>query len=420
MDRHLNTLGYTGYLFIGMASVLIPSVMPSITGEYAATGLTLAAIGLIFPARAVGSIVGNLVAGVGSDRLGRRRMVWLSSLLLAAALAASALVAPWPIFLAAFVLISAAQGAIGTGLNALIADANRQARARALNTLHAVYGLGAAISPLFIGYVLDLGVPWRWALGGTGLVWLLYGLMAALLYDRDHSINIHSNKNTPHASPAAPATGTIEEPQPATEPQTSAFDMLRQGPFLALFLIAFIYNGVAYSLLGWIAVFMQTTAGLSGFFSIAMISIFYIALTIGRFICAGVAERAGYALTLLALGVGITLTYPLVVLGIHAAVLAVAGVFLTGLSLSGLFPMVLAYGARLYPSQTGTVSGTLNVSMTLGAMVPPLWTGVFAELWGLQTALGINYILVPPLIGLAVYLGRTERRSPVAQTAPGD
>ena len=43
-------LGLTGYFFIGTAAVLVPSVMPFITSEYMATGLTLAAIGLIFPA----------------------------------------------------------------------------------------------------------------------------------------------------------------------------------------------------------------------------------------------------------------------------------------------------------------------------------------------------------------------------------
>ena len=54
MARRLTNLGLIGYLFIGTAAVLIPSVMPSITDEFMAAGLTLAAIGLIFPARAVG------------------------------------------------------------------------------------------------------------------------------------------------------------------------------------------------------------------------------------------------------------------------------------------------------------------------------------------------------------------------------
>ncbi|MEX1018640.1 MAG: MFS transporter [Litorilinea sp.] len=412
MDRHLNTLGLVGYLFIGTAAVLIPAVMPFITEEYAEMGLTLAAIGLIFPARSAGGILGNLLAGIGSDRIGRRRMVWLSALFLAGAMAVTALIAPWPIFLAAFVLISAAQASLSTGINAMIADANRGARARALNTLHGVYGVGAAISPLIIGYIIDQGVPWRWAIGGTGIIWLIYGVAAALLYDSDRA--------HPTAVTTDSATDSATDPRADAPVKTRALDMLRQGAFLSLFLIAFIYNGVAYSLLGWIAVFMESTAGFSTFLSIAMISIFYIALTIGRFICAGVSERVGYATTLLVLSAGITLTYPLVVLGIHSLWVTVVGVFLTGLSLSGLFPMVLAYGARLYPEQTGTVSGTLNVAMTLGAMIPPLWTGILAETWGLQFALGVNYILVLPMIFLALYLGRVEQRTPITQPAPGD
>ena len=89
--------------------------------------------------------------------------------------------------------------------------------------------------------------------------------------------------------------------------------MLRNAGFLSLFLIAFIYNGVAFSLLGWVALFMQDVAGLSTFQSISTVSVFYVALTLGRFICAAYAERLGYAATLLVLTAILILTYPLVV-----------------------------------------------------------------------------------------------------------
>ncbi|MBX2999045.1 MAG: MFS transporter [Caldilineaceae bacterium] len=389
MERRQTFLGLLGYLFIGTAAVLVPSVMPFITEEFMATGLTLAAIGLLFPARSVGGIVGNLLSGVGSDLLGRQRLVWLSALLLAASLALVAGARPWILFLAGFLLVSAAQGALSTGINAMIADANRESRARALNTLHGIYGLGAALSPLIIGVLIDRGLAWRWALGGTGLIWLLYGLIAYLF-----------------------ARGGGEA-RAEEQPQKPNFAMLRQGPFLSLFVIAFAYNGIAVSLLGWIALFMGRWSGSSTLLSVSMISVFYVALTLGRFLCAAFSERAGYATTLLVLACGITLTYPLVLL--DALPLVAAGVFLTGLSLSGLFPTAMAYGARLYAEQTGTVSGTLNVSMALGAMIPPLWTGIMADAWGFQTALGVNYVMAPPLILLAIYLSRVEVRSVVSE-----
>lgn len=376
-------LGLVGYLFIGTAAVLLPSVMPSITAEFVATGLTLAVIGLVFPAGAVGGILGNLLAGVGSDAFGRRRLIWVTALLLAVSLALAATASVWLLFVIGYVVVSTAQGALSTGINALVADANRTSRARALNTLHGVYGAGAAVSPLVIGYLIERGLQWRWALGGTALIWLVYAGVAYQLF---------RSKEVSHQG----VRGLQLD-----------LGMLRHGPFLALFVIAFAYNGVAVSLLGWIAVIMQQSGGFSLFFSVSMISVFYVALTIGRFMCAAYAEQIGYAKTLLVLAVGITLTYPLVVFGIHS-LLVVAGVFLTGLSLSGLFPTVLAYGIRRYPEQAGTVSGTLSVALTLGSMAPPLWTGVIATAWSFQAALAINYLMAVPLIILALYLRRQE------------
>jgi len=391
--RRQTILGLTGYFLIGAAAVLLPSVMPSIDAEYAAAGFSLAAIGLIFPARSLGGIVGNLLAGAGADRLGYARLVWMAALLLAAALALAASVSPWLLFLAAFGAIAAAQGALGAGINALVADANPQARAKALNTLHAIYGVGAALSPLVFGSLLARGLAWRWTLAGVALLWFVYALASLLLQHRS-------------SPPAA------ERPAPALD-----LSMLRARPVLALFAVAFIYNGVAYSLLGWVALFMQEAAGFSTFFSISLISIFYVALTAGRFVCAFASERAGYGRTLLALAVGITVTYPLVVLSSTGLWVAV-GVFLTGLSLSGLFPTAMAYGSRLYPQQTGAISGALNVSMTLGAMLPPFWTGIVAERWSFQAALGVNYVMVVGLLAVTLYLWKTDGGGQTAVCPP--
>ena len=421
----VTALGLTGYFFIGTAAVLIPSVMPFITSEYMATGLTLAAIGLIFPARAVGGILGNLLAGVGSDRLGYSKLVWIAALALSASMALASAAHPWLLFIAGFALISIVQASLSTGINAMVADANRASRARALNVLHGVYAVGATISPLVIGLILEQGVPWRWTMAATGLIWLVYGGGAFLFY------------RTVYPSPApasglGTAAGDAERGLDSEEKKTlqgrvktsflssswdtlrdvlaSNWGMLRNVGFLSLFLIAFIYNGVAFSLLGWVAVFMQESAGLSTFYSISMISVFYVALTAGRFLCAAYAERLGYAATLLILAAGLVITYPLVVFSTTTAPLVI-GIFFTGLTLSGLFPTALAYGTRLYPQQSGAVTGLLNVAMIAGAMLPPLWTGVFSDIWSFQTALGINYSMAWLLLAVCLYLGRLELRA---------
>ena len=218
MERHQIALGFLGYLFIGTATVLVPTLMPFITNEFSATGLTLATIGLIVPAGAAGGIVGTLLAGVGSDVFGRRRLVWLAALLLAAALALAAGATRWLLFVLGLVLVSVAQGALSTGINAMIADAKRTARARALNLLHGVYGLGAAVSPLIIGSLIDRGLLWRWVMAGTGLLWLTYSVVVHQFYRAER----------------------LDAPGSTVQPLN--LGMLRERPFLALFLIAFIYS----------------------------------------------------------------------------------------------------------------------------------------------------------------------------------
>lgn len=393
MKRYLNDLSLIGYLFIGTAVILVPSVMPSITKEFTAAGLTLTAIGLLVPLRQIGAIAGNFLSGISSDLVGRWRLVWISAFILSGALAISALSHIWLIFVAGFILNNVAQASLSTSINALVADGNRDARARALNKLHAVYGFGAAISPLVIGFLLDRGVEWRWALGGTSLIWLIYGIVTCILSRGEET-----------------AAGLAKSDK-------LDFTMLREGPFLSLFVICFAYNGIATSLLVWVATYMQQSAGLSIFWSVAMVSLFYIALTIGRTICAAYSERIGYAMTLLILLTGVTFSYPLIVIGIHPYV-AVAGIFLSGLFFSGFFPMSLAYGSRLYPQQTGTITGTLNISMTFGATFPPIWTGYIADQWGLHAALAFNCFMLVPLIFLGIYLLRIENRQPKVQEAP--
>jgi FHS family glucose/mannose:H+ symporter-like MFS transporter len=393
LKRHLNDLSLIGYLFIGTAVILIPSIMPSITKEFTAAGLTLTAIGLIVPARSVGAIIGNFLSGVSSDLLGRWRLVWISAFILSAALALSALSHLWIIFVAGFILNNVAQAALSTSINALVADGNRDARARALNKLHAVYGFGAAVSPLVIGFLLDRGVEWRWALGGTSIIWCVYGIVTCILSRGEEIIERRAKSDN------------------------LDFSMLREGPFLSLFVICFAYNGIATSLLVWVATYMQEWGSLSIFWSVAMVSLFYVALTIGRTICAAYSERIGYATTLLILLVGVTISYPLIVIGIHPYV-AVAGIFLSGLFFSGFFPMSLAYGSRLYTQQTGTITGTLNIAMTFGATFPPIWTGYIADQWGLRAALAFNCFMLIPLIFLGVYLLRIENRQLKVQEAP--
>lgn len=377
-----------GYFLLGTVVMIFPPLMNAAMADF---GLTVAALGLFFPAKALGGMFGGFFLGLWSDLVGRRRIVFGAAAAHGIALAVAALARSWTLFLLAFALAGVAQSAVATVVNALAADVNKGAEGKGLNILHGVYGLGGAAGPLAIAWMLESGAHWRTVLGVAALSWLVYGLYSLRL-------------------PYPPLNAGVKTGLGVS------LALFRREAFLLLFVIAFAYNGVALSLLGWVSLFLQQS-GLGALVSIGMISIFYLGMTAGRFACAALAERYGYAVTILACAVGTVGAYPLVVLGQSALALAI-GILLAGLFISGLYPTALAYGSRAFPALAGTLTGGLSIAMTLGAMLPPWWTGLAASAWGFQTAVGINALLVVPLLWIGLRLVRMERAAPTAPAAP--
>lgn len=381
MYKGLARLCILGYFLLGTVVMLFPPLMTSAIDAFQ---LSLASVGLFFPVKAVGGMFGGFVVGFWSDLVGRRWIVFGSALTVGIGLLAASLAKSWPLFLLAFLVAGVAQSAVATVVNALAADVNKATRGKGLNVLHGVYGLGAAAGPLAIASMLGGGVDWRTILTVAALLWVGFAALTTLF-------------RYPEAS------------APAQSGRKLSFALFTHEIFLVLLVIAFVYNGVSMSLLGWVSVYLQQ-AGVAPFIATSMITLFYLGLTAGRFACAPLSERYGYATTILICSVGTVVAYPLVVIGQSAAWLG-TGVLLSGFFVSGLYPTALAYGSRAFPALAGTITGSLSVGMTLGTMIPPWWTGLIAEASNFQVAVGVNFILVLLLLWASYRLRKDERQT---------
>lgn len=131
--------------------------------------LPTTAIGAVFSLCAAAGLVGNLVSGWGADRWGKRTMVVLGLVLMAAALAAL----PHAPTLGAAVLLAAGMTlALETGwtsFQTLAGELQPRARGEILAAANLGYGLGS---------IVMAGVaPWLWGMGGFGGA-LTLGLVA--------------------------------------------------------------------------------------------------------------------------------------------------------------------------------------------------------------------------------------------------
>src|SRR5579862_2812461 len=91
-----------GYLFTGSLATLFPSIMPALIQGFR---LKLAVVGLIFPASSVGSLIGAVLTGIWSDRVGRKPFFCGSALLSALSLLCAFGSHRWYLFVGSFLLL---------------------------------------------------------------------------------------------------------------------------------------------------------------------------------------------------------------------------------------------------------------------------------------------------------------------------
>jgi len=171
---------------------------------------------------------------------------------------------------------------------------------------------------------------------------------------------------------------------------------------ITLFFVSFFYNGAATGLVGWINTYMEQMQ-FSTILGSSMVTVFYIGLTTGRFLCGIFSDRLGFSRTILICSIGSLLFYPLAVFTSQPILIA-AGVILSGFFFSGLHPTGLAYANRLFPDSAGTVTGMLSTAMTLGAMILPWLIGLIADYSGFRAGLGLAFASLFILVAIAVRL----------------
>lgn len=376
----LTCLCYMGFFFMGTNAVLFPTLLPSIVNDFY---LSLTAVGSVFMYNGAGALMGGLLAGFWSDKMGRKPFMTLMALLNSSALLLAATTTKWELFVLAFLLVGVGQGGFGTTTNALVMDLSQQKQGRGLNRLHASYSIGATLSPFLVTATFHR-YNWHRTILVPATFWLLLAIATAIL---------------------------LPKAKGKTNLQRASAQLLRMPVVVQLCLIVFSFNGVAWVLIGWVKKFVQGNETASGWLSTWMIVFFYLGLTVGRLTFSHISDRIGLLKSIQLCALGTALAYPFVILS-HALVGVGIGIFLCGLSLSTLFPSSLAYGSTLLPNRRGALAGTMGIAMNLGSMLPPFWTGFIGDHFTLPTAIRANYLLALFLLGVTLFKPKHSETSP--------
>ncbi|QIN83967.1 MFS transporter [Rubrobacter tropicus] len=374
------TYGLVGY-FAFTETVLGP-IMPFLREEQ---DLGYAAAGLHFSAFALG----GLLVGVLGDRLLQRWGRWTGLWGGAAGIALGTLLlvlspGAWATVPATFVM-----GLCGALLlvasEALLSDRHGEWSAVALSESNVAASACAISAPLLVGAFAAAGLGWRAALGAPVVALIL---LAALSFSR---------------SRARPERATVVEKGAASGAGSRTLSS-RYWAFWAL-----VSLGVAseWCVGYWGADFLDDSAGLTRPGAAAALTLFLVAMLVGRLLGSRLA-RAVPPTTLLVATLCVALVgFPVFWLS-GGTTPALAGLFITGLGIGSIYPLGVSAALAAAPGNADAAAARLSLGGGGAVFLAPFALGALADRVGIGPAFAIVAPMLLAAVALAIIAGRTR------------
>ncbi|WP_369260998.1 sugar MFS transporter [Streptomyces sp. R35] len=340
-----------GFVLIGALQALYGPSIPAFRREF---GLSPSAAGLGLSAHFVGGVAGVLLFDRLYGRLGNRQILGASYLLMAVGAAGFALAPNWPVGLAAALFAGLGFGGIDYGLNQLFAVGFGRRSTAMLNILNAHFGVGAILGPALIGVVGSEHYPavfLAFAAANLPLLLCLKGV-------RDRA------------------------PQPAGEAGAGGGQVLGRslGSVLAVFVTLYVLHvGIEAGVGGWEPTHLETVGYGAGVAATAT-SVYWLMMTVGRFLVAPIALRYSAQSIITVSCAGMTVCLLLAAVP-GLAPYAYAGV---GLFIAPIFPTGLPWLNKAAPQARRAGAVVIAASMVGGVAAGPVlgkaieWSGIRA------------------------------------------
>ena len=353
--RFLLVLGLAAFVTLGMPDGALGTVWPFMRSDLARP---LSDLGVVVSAGTIAFVAGASTVSRVVRRLGLGPTIAIAISLRLAGFIALATAAEWPI-----VVISSVALGFGGGWqdSALNIDFALHYGVRAMNLLHAMFGVGATIGPLLVVAVVP---EWRMA------YWALAALQAVVLAAVLPAAN---SWRTPPPRDRATAGGSVN---------------------WAIVSVFFLYTGVEVAGGGWAFSLLFEGRGMPEGTAGRWVALYWGGLTVGRLLLGAIGDRIGLRRL-----VDISLVVAMVGLAIlwgDPAGYGSLGLPIAGLGMASLFPgFVTMTPAMVGPGQTDAAVGYQLAAAGMGAATLPWILGEVAQAWTLE--------LIPPIL-LAVTL----------------
>lgn len=379
---------YIIYLSVGISDSLLGSAWP---GMYGQLQVPVSYVGMISMIIAGGTVLSNLASYKILKRFGTRRTIFVSLLLTSAALFGFSSSSSFPVLCICAIPYGLGTGAISAALIKFVA---LNYKLQHMNWLHCSWGIGGTIGPSVVGFLLTQGYNWQRSYLTIALFFLpviLLIFLSASLWKRDVTAN---QEETAHKNIK------IRE----------ALQMTGVKQILAAF---FAYSSLEAVTGLWASSYLTIGRGMSVQKAAAGTSLFFLGITIGRFV-SGVFSVKAENKSLVRIGQGFILAGIFLLLWAGSNQMALLSLVLVGLGCAPIYPCLLHAAPGYFGKESAqSIMGIQMASAYIGSIFMPPLFGLAAEYVSISLyPLFLLFLLILQVITVE-FANRMLRRSPI-------
>jgi fucose permease len=326
--------------------------------------------------------VGILLIGLGGhllvQRIGRWRSLWIGVLGMSLS-ALLLLTGRSPIItIGASFLMGLVGSLILAIVPAALSDQHGELRAVALSEANMISSVVATAAPLMVGWFAHFIGGWRFALG-------IVAFTPILLF-------LSLGKGTSSAD-----TSTIEELTPASRPLPTLFWVYWAAIVLAV--------SVEFCMIFWSADYLEHVLGMVKANAAQAVSLFLAAMILGRITGSRMVQRFSTR-TVVTVSIIMASIGFLVFWKTESVLAGLSGLFITGLGVANLYPLILSLTIGAANGNTVQASARATLASGTAILALPLALGSLADAVGIHSAYGVVVVLLISVFLISQIAGR--------------
>ena len=266
---------YIAFISLGLPDSMLGAAWPAM---YTDLGVPISFAGFLTLTTCLGTVVSSLFYSGLRKRFRTEAITVVSVLLTATALLLYSKITSFYLLLPAAFVLGIGGGAVDAGLNTYVAI---HYKARAMNFLHAFWGIGTLVGPFLLSYFFSHGISWRMGYTSVGSIQMAVFVIILVTLPIWKKVTDSDNLEAADNIKSGDSSNMVVLKRKGVKPALLGF---------------FSYCAMEQTAMLWSATYLVTTRGFSEGDAATAAGLLFWGITMGRIISGLVADKLGDSL----------------------------------------------------------------------------------------------------------------------------